>query len=50
VKYINTLIYSNPTAVLLLRHVLFLLADNFNWMIVAVTAGALKSENYTFLH
>ena len=48
-KYINTLIYSNRPVVLLLRHILFWLADVFNWMIVAVTAGAPKSEIYTFL-
>lgn len=48
-KLINTFIYSNQPGVRLLRHVLFWFADIFNWMIVAISAGAPRSEIYTFL-
>lgn len=49
VKFFNTLIYSNRPFIRVLRHVLFWLADIFNWMIVAVSAGAPPGEIYTFL-
>lgn len=48
-KFINTLIYSQHPGVRFLRHVLFWLADVFNWMLVAITAGAPQGEIYTFL-
>lgn len=48
-KLINTFIYSNQPGIRLLRHALFWLADIFNWMIVAVSAGAPRSEIHTFL-
>jgi len=49
VKYFNALIYSQKPWIRFLRHVLFWLADIFNWMVVAVSAGAPKGEIYTFL-
>jgi hypothetical protein len=49
VKYFNALIYSQKPGIRFLRHVLFWLADIFNWMVVAVTAGAPRGEIYTFL-
>ena len=48
-KYFNALIYSQKPWIRFLRHVLFWLADIFNWMVVAVSAGAPKGEIYTFL-
>lgn len=48
-KQINALIYSQHSGIRFLRHVLFWLADIFNWMVVAVSAGAPRGEIYTFL-
>lgn len=48
-KFINTLIYSQRPGIRLLRHAVFWLADIFNWMVVAVGAGAPRGEVYTFL-
>jgi len=49
VKQINALIYSQHPGIRFLRHLLFWLADVFNWMLVAITAGAPRGEIYTFL-